>query len=364
MMQTALLADKIFDGNAWVFEKALLVTDGKIDAFVPVSEIPSPYHVKKYKGFLAPAFIDIQIYGAGQRLVAAYPEPESLRLLNDYCTAGGAVLHLPTLATNTPDVFKKAIDAVREYWRAGGTGVHGLHLEGPWINYEKRGAHIAQAIHAPTIAEVEELLAYGDGVIKLITLAPEVCSDAVIELLQQHNILLSAGHSNATYNEAMKAFDNGIPTATHLYNAMSGLQHRAPGLVGALFNHATAKCSVIPDGHHVDYAAIKIAKRQMGNRLFAITDAVTETEIGFYQHQREGDKYVCDGILSGSALTMHKAFINLVRQVDVPVEEALRMCSFYQAELLNIGYGKFETGNAAQGVVIGEQLELVDVISV
>lgn len=363
-MHTAILADKIFNGDTWVFEKVVLVNKGTIETVVPAAAVPAHYTVKRCNGFLAPAFIDVQIYGAFKKLFALYPEPESLRVLNDYCTAGGAPLHLPTVATNTIAVFKKCIDAVRHYWSEGGNGVYGLHLEGPWINAEKRGAHIPQLIHAPTMEEASDLLAYGDGVIKMITLAPEVCSEEVIEAIQQHGIIISAGHSNATYEQAMQAFERGIPTATHLYNAMSGLQHRAPGLVGALFNHPKARCSMIPDGHHVDYAALKIAKKMMGERLFVITDAVTETADGFYQHQPEGDKYVSNGILSGSALTMHKAFANLVTHVEIPVEEALRMCSLYPAELLgNIGYGRIAQGYAAQFVVIGNDLELVEVIS-
>ena len=363
MTHTALSGSKIFDGNTWVFEKVVLVNDGVIEALVSENEVPAQYTVKKYDGFIAPAFIDVQIYGAFKKLLAVYPEPESLRLLNAYCSAGGATLHVPTLATNTIEVFKKGIDAVRQYWKEGGQGVHGLHLEGPWINKEKRGAHVTELIHSPTLEEVKDLLEYGAGVIKVITLAPEVCSEEVIKIIQQHNIIISAGHSNATYEQAIQAFDNGILTATHLYNAMSALQHRAPGLVGALFNHPTAKCSVIPDGHHVDYAAVKIAKRQMGNRLFAITDAVTETDTGFYQHQMEGDKYVSHGILSGSALTMHKAFVNLVQQVEIEAEEALRMCSLYPAELLGIKRGRIAPGQAAHFVVIGNDLELLDVIS-
>jgi N-acetylglucosamine-6-phosphate deacetylase len=112
----------------------------------------------------------VQIYGAFKKLLAVHPEPETLRLMHEYCTAGGAPLHLPTLATNSLDVFKKCIDAVRHYWNDGGKGVYGLHLEGPWIHPEKRGAHALQFIHAPTMEEVTELLAFGNGVIKMITL--------------------------------------------------------------------------------------------------------------------------------------------------------------------------------------------------
>jgi N-acetylglucosamine-6-phosphate deacetylase len=364
MAPLAFFSDKLFDGDAWVFEKVILVNQNRIEAIVAPSEVPSHYTTKQVSGFIAPAFIDVQIYGAFKKLLAVHPEPETLRLMHEYCTAGGAPLHLPTVATNSLDVFKKCIDAVRQYWNNGGKGVYGLHLEGPWIHPEKRGAHALQFIHAPTLEEVTELLDYGNGVIKMITLAPEICSESVIQLIQKQGIIISAGHSNATYDQAMQAFNNGIPTATHLFNAMSALQHRSPGLVGALFNHPTAMCSVIPDGHHVDCAAIQIAKKLMGNRLFAITDAVTETTEGFYQHQFKGDKYESNGILSGSALTMHKAFQNLVRHVAVPVEEALRMCSLYPAGVLGEkAYGRIKPGCVAQFVVIGENLELLDVIS-
>jgi N-acetylglucosamine-6-phosphate deacetylase len=363
MKPTALVAERIFDGDTWVSEKVVLINEGRIEGLVSAADVPSQYIIKEYNGFLAPAFIDVQIYGAFKKLFAVYPEPESLRLLHQYCKAGGAPLHLPTIATNSLDVFKRGIDAVRQYWSEGGAGVHGLHLEGPWINNDKKGAHITEFIHAPTMDEVVDLLQYGAGVIKMITLAPEVCSAEVIRYIQDQGIIISAGHSNATYEQAMHAFDQGIPTATHLYNAMSPLQHRAPGLVGALFNHPEARCSVIPDGHHVDYAAIKIAKKQMGKRLFVITDAVTETSEGYYQHQLEGDKYISNNILSGSALTMHKAFVNLVQHVDIPVEEALRMCSLYPAELLGIKWGRIAPGYAAQLLALNKKLELQDVIS-
>ena len=196
----------------------------------------------------------------------------------------------------------------------------------------------------------------------MITIAPEVCSEEVIDLIQSYGVVISAGHSNANYDQAMKALDRGIPTITHLYNAMSALQHRAPGLVGAAFQHSAAKASVIPDGYHVDFAAIAIAKKIMGERLFAITDAVTETSEGGYPHQPDGDKYVSKGILSGSSLTMHQAFVNLVNKVGVSVEEAIRMCSLYPAQLMNLDekFGKIAPGYSAQFVVLNDQLEMTN----
>jgi N-acetylglucosamine-6-phosphate deacetylase len=358
-------ADKLFTGDSWLHNHAVVTENGIIKDMIPASSLPENNAAEDFPGcFLAPAFIDIQIYGAHKRLFAVYPEPDSLKELNEYCRNGGASCCMPTAATNIREVFYKCIDAIRSYWNQGGEGILGFHIEGPWINPKKKGAHIESIIHSPTIREVKELLEYGKGVIKIITLAPEVCSREVIDLILSYDIVISAGHSNATYGQAMDGFNNGIKTVTHLYNAMSSLQHREPGLVGATFNNENVMSSIIPDGHHVDYAAIRIAKKIMGKRLFAITDAVTETNEGYYQHYLAGDKYESAGILSGSALTMNKALQNLVNHVDIELDEALRMCSFYPARVLKMEneLGRIKTNQKAKMVVLNDKLEAVKVI--
>jgi N-acetylglucosamine-6-phosphate deacetylase len=253
------------------------------------------------------------------------------------------------------------IDAVKQYWREGGKGCLGLHLEGPWINKEKRGAHIESIVHSPTITKVEELLAYGKGVIKMITLAPEVCNETIIEIIKQAGIIISAGHSNASFEEATHAFNNGIPTVTHLYNAMSPLSHRAPGMVGATFLHPTVYASIIPDGYHVHFEAVKIACKQMPNRLFAITDAVTTTHTGPYQHTLNGNKYESNGILSGSALTMHQAFKNLVNRVNINITDALAMCSTIPAKVLKLDdeIGYIKKNYKANIIMLNSELNII-----
>lgn len=363
-MQKKITADKIFTGTGWLQQKAITCEEGTIKNITPLSA--ADQNVTVYNNaFIAPAFIDVQLYGAFKKLLSVYPQVQTLQLMYDYCVQGGATLFLPTVATNSMEVLKSCIDAVKQYWQQGGKGVYGLHLEGPWINKDKRGAHIEAFVTKPTIAAVKTLLDYGHGVIKMITLAPEICEPDVVQFIQSSGIVVSAGHSNATYNQAMEAFNNGITTATHLYNAMSGLQHREPGMVGALFQHPTARCSVIPDGHHVAYAAIAIAKKIMGHRLFAITDAVTQTSEGPYQHYLHEDRYLCGNTLSGSALTTHKAFYNLVKSVGIDVAEALRMCSLYPAQVLQQEnkHGQIAPGYAAQFVVLSNDLALVDVIT-
>ncbi len=362
----AYTADHIFTGENWLKDHVVIVENSNIKELIPSSAMPGDMVVEAFNDcIIAPAFIDLQIYGAYGKLLAVFPEADSLFKLNKYCRKGGAVYCLPAVATNTKDVFYKCIDAVKDYWGQKGGGILGLHIEGPWINPAKRGAHIEKQIHAPTKKEVEELLEYGKGVIKMITLAPEICSKEILEIILSHNIIISAGHSNATYKEAMEGFKNGIRAVTHIYNAMSPLQHREPGLVGAAFDHPSVMACIIPDGHHVDYAAIRIAKKIMGERLFAITDAVTETTEGIYLHKPAGDKYKASGILSGSALTMNKALQNLVDHAGIELGEALRMCSLYPARLMKLDnkLGKIEKGYSAKLLILDEKLHLVKLVS-
>jgi N-acetylglucosamine-6-phosphate deacetylase len=267
---------------------------------------------------------------------------------------------MPTVATNTQDVFFKSIDAVRAYLDQDREGILGLHIEGPWLNPLRRGAHIESLIHSPSVQEVRELLDRGEGVIKMITLAPEVCSDEVIDLILSRGIIISAGHSNATYEQGKKAFGQGIQAATHLFNAMSPLHHREPGLPAAIINDEKAMASIIPDGHHVDFEMIRLAKSVMKERLFAITDAVTETDQGYYPHQLAGDKYESSGILSGSALSMVKAMKNLVHQAGIELGEAIRMCSLYPARVIGREHelGMIAPGYICKLVVLDEDLEL------
>ncbi len=361
MAQKIFTADKIFTGTEWLTNHTVVIENNRISAIIPATENAEHYS----NTFIAPAFIDLQIYGAGEKLFAVYPEKDSLVRLVDYCRKGGAAYCMPTVATHPYETFYKCIDAIKDYWNDGGAGVLGLHIEGPWISAAKRGAHVEACIHTPTLQQVKDLLEYGKGVIKIITLAPEVCNQQIIDLVLSYNVVISAGHSNAAYEEATTAFNNGITTATHLYNAMSPLQHRSPGMAGAIMDHNKVMSSIIPDGHHVDYAAIRIAKQIMKERLFVITDAVTETIEGFYPHHLAGDKYESNGILSGSALTMAKAVKNLVQHCNVELSEALRMCSLYPAKVMQMEneLGIIKPGAAAAMVVMNESFDVLQLIT-
>lgn len=354
--QKVYAAREIFTGDNWLDDHAIICSEGKIIDIVPAAEVN--VQITEQHDTILPAFIDLQIYGAYGKLFSVYPETNTLSLIHRYCKEGGAFWFQPTVATNTTSVIHSCIDAIRDYWKQGGDGCIGLHVEGPWINKTKRGAHIESLVHSPSVEEVQSLLDYGKGVISMITLAPEVCSDEVLELIQCYGVVISAGHSNCTFEEANSAFNKGINTVTHLYNAMSGLQHREPGLVGATFLHHSAMASIIADGHHVDYAAIKIAHQIMKGRLFLITDAVTDTLEGAYPHQKEGDKYVASGILSGSALTMMQSVKNMIEYVGVEKTDAIKMACVYPAKAMKLEnrIGTIVKGFEAEFVSTDEKL--------
>ncbi len=360
-MQKVYTADEVFTGVECLPNHAVITNGDIIENVLPIISLPKNLKISGHSFLLTPAFIDLQIYGADKKLLAVYPSADTLEVMYQHCLRGGTHHFMPTVATNTNEVFYKSIDAVKSYWKAGGKGVLGLHVEGPWINKIKRGAHIETLIHSPDIKEVSDLLEYGKGVIKIITLAPEVCSKPVIELIKSHGILISAGHSNATFTEAMQAFDGGIRAATHLFNAMSSFHHRDAGMPGAVMQCQTVMASIIADGHHVDFDVIKIAKKIIQNRLYLITDAVTETTEGYYLHHLDGDKYTSNGILSGSAITMLQSVKNCISKVGIELNEALRMASLYPAKVAGIdhNFGRIQKGYAASFVMLDKNLDII-----
>ena len=354
----------IFTGKEILTGSAILVDDGKITGFVYDSDLPDDYQVIDLKGNnIAPAMIDLQIYGGNGFLFSANPSIEAIQATYEYCRKGGASKFLLTAATNTSEVFSKAIAVAKQYLREGGGGMLGLHLEGPWINPEKRGAHLLECIHKPTMDEAKKLVDEADGVVKMITLAPEMIEEEIVDYLQSNGIVISAGHTNATYKQAMNGLEK-INVCTHLFNAMSQFQSREPGMVGAIYDHPFVCTSLVADGIHVDYAAIRISKKILADRIFLITDAVAETTTGPYQHVFKQDRYTLpNGTLSGSSLTMMKAVKNCVDHVGIDIEEALRMGSLYPARVLGIdnNTGLIDRNYEASIVVFDDEINVVDV---
>lgn len=345
--------------------KAILTGDGSIVDVVDETEIPENCIRKNLEGMsIAPSLVDLQIYGGNGQMFSGQPSAAALQATYEYCINGGAAHFMITMATNSTEKYLQGIQAVKDYWLQGGKGLLGLHLEGPYINPVKKGAHIERFITKPLLEDIEFLLQQGRDVIKMVTLAPEMCSNAIIELLLRNDILVSAGHSNATYAQAVNAFNYGIPVVTHLFNAMSPFHSREPGLVGAVYDHPGVMSSVICDGIHVDYAAVRISKKIMGNRLFFITDAVAATTGGEYEHVLRQDHYTLpDGTLSGSALTMMQSVRNAVQHTGIHLDEALRMASLYPAALSGNEFklGKIEKGYQDSFIIFDKSLKLTKV---
>jgi N-acetylglucosamine-6-phosphate deacetylase len=365
-MATAFITREIFTGQQIETGKAVLVKNGQVVEIVPRENIPADYRRRELSGYmLAPAFVDLQIYGGNGRLFSADMTTESIEAVYEYGLQGGCTQFLITLATNSIEKFIRGLEVAREYRSRGGKGLLGVHLEGPYINPAKKGAHVERFIKKPTLEEIQLLLDKGKEVFRMMTLAPEQCDPECIELLMRNGIVVSAGHSNATYEEGSKGFYQGIPAATHLFNAMSPLQGRQPGMVGAIYDNNDVRCSVVCDGVHVDFASVRISKKILGERLFFITDAVTEVHYGEYIHVFKGDRFTLpDGTLSGSALTMLSSVKNGVEKVGITLPEALRMASLYPASLLGLQdkWGSIKPGAQADFVLLDDQLNLLKVI--
>lgn len=362
-MKQAYLADEIFSGTTMLAAHVVLVEKNIIAGIIPASSIPDGYEVHSFPGCLiSPAFIDLQLYGGNGKLFSHLLDLESLDATYAYCKKGGCSHFMITMATNSMENFSKGIESVRQYLNSGKKGLLGLHLEGPWISKAKKGAHVEAFIKKPSIEEVDRLLEKGKGIIKMITLAPEECDEAIVKLIMEHGIIVSAGHSNASFKQSKQGFELGIPAATHLFNAMSPLQGREPGMVGAIYDDHNVMSSIICDGVHVDFASVHISKKIMGERLFFITDAVTPTDDGYYKHVFQGNRYTLpDGTLSGSCMTMMTTFKNAVQHAGIPLEESLKMCSTYPAGLLKDPFlGKMQAGQYADFNIINKKtLELV-----
>jgi N-acetylglucosamine-6-phosphate deacetylase len=340
--------------------EAVLLTGPQITAIVDQHSIPADAKRIDLNGaFLAPGLIDLQIYGSGGLLFAGKPTVEALERMENDLLNEGTTGFFATIGTNTNEVVETGIEAMKAYLKRSKGNLWGLHLEGPYLNPIKKGAHPTKWIKKGTLAEVKSWIERADGVIKMMTIAPELQDQEVIDYLHDHNVILSSGHSNATYQQGKAFLNNPIPAVTHLYNAMPQMHHREPGYIPAIFEEKPY-VSIVNDGFHVDFAMVRLAKRELGDKLFLITDRVTTASEGYYQHQFTGDRYVMpDGTLSGSCLTMLWAVKNCVEHVGISLAEAINMASLYPAQLAKMDKkGKIAVGFDADMIVFNEGFEV------
>lgn len=345
--------------NGLLHEYGVLVQQGRIVAISPIAafnpELPS-YDLQGQH--LSAGFIDLQLNGCGGVMFNAAQTQETLMLMQEANLRSGTTSFLPTLITSPDLDIRSAIEATREYMQFNPDEVLGLHLEGPYTNVKRKGIHPANQIRRPTEEMIDYLCQHAAWIAK-ITLAPEQNNLEHIRRLRDAGILVSIGHSAANYDQAMAGFDAGIRFATHLYNAMTPtLNGREPGIVGAIYDRDDIYAGIIVDGHHVHSANVRLAHRILGERLCLVTDATAPAGAPagfdhfdfcgttvFYRHGQCVDK---NGTLGGSALTMIEGVRNLVQQVGIPLEEALRMASLYPARA--IGRSQ-DLGSIAEGKV-------------
>ncbi|WP_102957694.1 N-acetylglucosamine-6-phosphate deacetylase [Mangrovicella endophytica] len=344
MAAFALTGAAVFDGDTTREGTAVIVSDGLVEAVRPQAELPAGMRCTELDGgLIAPGFIDLQVNGGGGVLLNENPTVDGVRAICAAHRRFGSTALLPTVITDRPEITFAAIDAVEAAMAAGVPGCLGIHVEGPFISQARKGAHDPSLIRAMTDADVERFLATQVRPL-LLTVAPESVSNARIERLAAAGILVSLGHTDTDFETAMSAFAAGARCGTHLFNAMSQLGHREPGVVGAALERDDAWCGIIADGHHVHTAAIRIALRAKrgAGRVFAVTDAMATVGVadnvfwlnGRRVTRRDGRLTLDDGTLAGSDLTMIGAVRYLRDVVGVPFEEALRMASLYPAECL------------------------------
>jgi len=332
-MRTLFYNALFFTGTELIDNRVLIINKDRIEGFADKDSAPADTVRVDCEGSLVTAgMVDLQIAGGGGCLFSSDPSPEALELIASSIVGTGTTGFLLALPTNTEEVYRAAFHTIRE---SSHPAVMGLHMEGPFISNEKRGAHAPELIRKPSAANVAALLAEAGNVIRMMTVAPEECPPDIIAMLREHGITVAAGHSNATFREAAGGFDAGIATTTHLFNAMTPLHHRDPGLPGAVFMSDKVFASIIADGIHVDYTMLGIAKKIMKERLFLVSDAVEENETGAYRHVRQEDRYTLpDGTLSGARLTMLDAVRNCIIHAGIDKYEAIRMVTLCPAKLI------------------------------
>jgi N-acetylglucosamine-6-phosphate deacetylase len=362
----ALTNAQIYTGQAILTNHAVLVEAGMIEAVLPNNQLPADIQRIDLEGNdLTAAFLDFQVYGGDTSFFVRDLSFDSLQNIVETHRQDGTTNLVPTLYSTTFERIITAIDVTKNWIASGKKGVLGLHIEGPYLNPEKRGAHNADIVRTPTRYELEAIVERSAGLRTVMTIAPEIWPDDLLELALDSHLILSVGHTNATYAQATNYFKKGIGLATHLYNAMRPFEGREPGVVGAILDSPSVCASIIADGFHCDYAAVRIAKNALGERLFLISDAT----FAHYKGQRfefEGfsanytnRQFLNDeGKLAGSAITLLDAVQNCVSQVCIAKDEAFRMASLYPARALKIDnqLGRIAAGYKADLVVLDKTL--------
>jgi N-acetylglucosamine-6-phosphate deacetylase len=369
MTGLALTGARILTPAGWLDDHALVIEQGRIAALQPLSRLDDRLQQKKLDGgFLLPGFIDLQVNGGGGVLFNDHPDVDGVVAIAAAHRHFGTTALLPTLISDDLDVVAKAIEAVRQAIARGVPGVVGIHLEGPFLNPDKRGIHDASKFARLDASAVDLLASLPNGK-TLVTLAPEQVEAGLISELVSRGVIVAAGHSMADYDTMKRAVAEGLSGVTHLFNAATQMVGRAPGVVGAALD-LKLSCGLIVDGHHVHPASLRVALAAGGlDRMMLVTDAMptvglarkTFTLGGRTIVAEEGALRAKDGTLAGSDLDMALAVRNAITMLGIDLAAASQLASRTPATFmgLNNEMGTIQVGRRADLVHLDEELRPV-----
>lgn len=363
----ALTNCTIYTTQAVLIDHAVIIEDNLIKAIVTSRELNSSINRIDLKGAnLSPGFIDLQLNGCGGVMLNGAETQATLEIMQATNLKSGTTSYLPTFITDTDAGIKRVLDVTRHYMDKTENEVLGLHLEGPYLSLEKKGIHRPEFIRQPDSHMIDYICANND-IVAMLTLAPENCPAQVVKQLSDHGIVVSLGHSNATYAQAKEAIDNGASCATHLFNAMSAITGREPGVVGAIYD-TNIYAGVIVDGLHVAYENIRISKKIMAEKLFLVTDAVAPAGanidsfdfVGRTIYYQNGKCFGDDGTLAGSAVTMIESIEQCVKYVGIELAEAIRMATLYPARAICVDnkLGSIKIGKVANIAIFNNNYQV------
>jgi N-acetylglucosamine-6-phosphate deacetylase len=371
-MTLALINGRVLGDDGLVEGQCVLVENGRILDLIPESD-PRCRNAQRHDlggHLLLPGFIDSQVNGGGGVLFNDAPSVETIHAIGRAHRKFGTTGFLPTLISADLDVVARAIAAVQHAIQTGVPGVLGIHIEGPFLNVARKGVHDPAKLRELDTSAVGLLTSLCGGK-TLVTLAPEMTTPEIIQRLFKAGVIVSAGHTNATYAEIATALRHGLRGFTHLFNAMSQLTGREPGVVGAALDDCNSWCGIIVDGEHTDPVVLRIALRcKPHNRFMLVTDAMPSVGTNSTSFNLQGRKItvsgmVCvdeDGRLAGANIDMASCVRNAIRLLQLPLPEAVRMASRYPAEFLGLAHetGRIRPGYRANLVLADEDLNVLE----
>ncbi|MGV1832714.1 N-acetylglucosamine-6-phosphate deacetylase [Agrobacterium vitis] len=371
---TAVTGARIFDGSAWLEAHALLIKDGIVEGVVSRSQLPTGSTYIDFAGqLIVPGFVDLQVNGGGGVRFGDETSVEAIQAIAMAHAKFGTTKLLPTLITDIPEVTSRAIAGGRSALVSKIPGYLGLHLEGPHLSVARKGAHNPDFIRSMTDSDLQELRGSSQSVgVMLTTVAPENVTTEQVSSLVDSGVIVSIGHSNVTAEVALKYFEAGATMVTHLFNAMSQLGNREPGIVGGALNDGRVFAGLITDGFHVDPGAIKLALRAKAapGQIFIVTDAMQTIgtklkgfELNGRSIRRSGGRLTLDdGTLAGADIDMLSSVRFVHEVIGLPLEQSLSMASSVPAKAVGVDdrIGYLKPGYSADFVVLTDRLDHVE----